>query len=277
VTKFTRIIPLKRTLYWTREYGFTQFLKFVVENRLAGKPLESFRSIIPHIRGKYGLEIGGPSGIFRINAPLPIYALAGRIDNVDYASKTIWNRSFTPNELQGLYSSHIVSDATTLHRIPDRKYDFVASSHVLEHIANPLKALFAWNRVLKERGSLILVVPDKKFTFDHRRSVTSFRHLVDDYSNNTLEDDITHLQEVLALHDLTLDPDAGNRVQFELRCKNNYVYRAMHHHVFNHTLLERALGYTGYEVLARGSCPPFHLWTIASKSRHHTDPLDSDR
>ncbi len=215
--------------------------------------------------------------MFRLNAPLPIYALAGRIDNVDYASRTIWNGCSTSDKGLHLYSSVIISDATSLHDIPDKKYDFVASSHVLEHIANPLKALFEWNRVLKEGGLLILVVPDKKISFDHLRPLTSFEHLVYDYCNNTLEDDITHLPEVLALHDLARDPDAGNRVQFELRCKNNYIYRTMHHRVFNHVLLERALRYSNFEVFARGSCPPFHLWSIASKSRRSADPPNSDK
>ena len=47
-------------------------------------------------------------------------------------------------------------------------------------MANPLCAFQEWLRVLKKRGIIFLVLPDKDGTFDHRRPVTAFRHLVRD-------------------------------------------------------------------------------------------------
>jgi SAM-dependent methyltransferase len=73
-----------------------------------------------------------------------------------------------------------LSDATAL-PIPDNSLDYLCSSHVLEHIPNPLAALFEWHRVLKPGGKLYLVVPDKRYTFDCAREITSARHILDDF------------------------------------------------------------------------------------------------
>lgn len=55
--------------------------------------------------------------------------------------------------------------------------DYIASSHLLEHLSNPLVAIDDWHRTLKPGGLLYLVVPDRRFTFDHRRERTPLPHL----------------------------------------------------------------------------------------------------
>ena len=77
---------------------------------------------------------------------------------------------------------------------------------MVEHTANPIKAIKEWMRVLKNKGSLIIVFPDKDRTFDNKRPVTSLNHLIDDYVANTEEDDLTHLPEILNLHNFYKDP-----------------------------------------------------------------------
>lgn len=52
-------------------------------------------------------------------------------------------------------------DAEILETVPDNLYDFVHSSHCLEHLNNPLIGLFHWLRVTKPGGYLILTVPDE--------------------------------------------------------------------------------------------------------------------
>lgn len=52
-------------------------------------------------------------------------------------------------------------DAQYLKRIKDSKFDFVYSSHTLEHMVNPSIALKNWWRVLKKGGYLILYIPHK--------------------------------------------------------------------------------------------------------------------
>lgn len=54
-------------------------------------------------------------------------------------------------------------DAQTLSGIEDRSYDFVYSSHCLEHLPNPYIAFFNWLRICKVGGYLIVAVPHELF------------------------------------------------------------------------------------------------------------------
>jgi SAM-dependent methyltransferase len=52
-------------------------------------------------------------------------------------------------------------DAQFLESVPDEQYDFVHSSHCLEHLADPAEGLKNWFRVVKPNGYMILTVPDE--------------------------------------------------------------------------------------------------------------------
>lgn len=51
-------------------------------------------------------------------------------------------------------------DATHMATVPDQQYDWVHSSHCLEHIKEFETALYNWWRILKLGGHLIITVPD---------------------------------------------------------------------------------------------------------------------
>lgn len=53
-------------------------------------------------------------------------------------------------------------DAHYLSGIQDNVYDFVYSSHCLEHLSDPSVALTNWWRVLKPGGTLFVMVPDER-------------------------------------------------------------------------------------------------------------------
>lgn len=59
----------------------------------------------------------------------------------------------------------VIGDAVSL-PIFDSSLDYVASSHVLEHVANPIRALVEWQRVTKSGGYVYCVVPNRRVTFD---------------------------------------------------------------------------------------------------------------
>ena len=147
--------------------------------------------------------------------------------------------------------------------IPDASYDFLLSSHSLEHIANPLRALTEWMRILKHGAYLLIIVPDKRFTFDHLRPVTAFSHILTDFEQNTGEDDISHLPEVVRLHDAKLDllsKDLGSD------WSNNLHTRRMHHHVFDRDLLRQICDYSGLETMRTDWINPYHIVMLAKKS-----------
>jgi hypothetical protein len=80
-----------------------------------------------------------------------------------------------------------------------------------------------------------------------------------DAERATGEDDLTHLDEVLTLHDLARDPGAPNRQVFEARCRENLSTRAMHHHVFVSRTVVEMCEAAGLEVLLLRAVRPFHI------------------
>ncbi len=52
-------------------------------------------------------------------------------------------------------------DAQLLATVADNSFDFVHSSHCLEHMRDPVEALQHWLRVLKPGGHLVVLVPDE--------------------------------------------------------------------------------------------------------------------
>ena len=132
------------------------------------------------------------------------------------------------------------------------------SSHNLEHIANPIKALNSWKRVLKPRGFLLLVLPDKHRTFDYRRPITSLEHMRDDYARDMGEDDMTHVEEFVALWDYKKFPIANSIAEHRERYRNNFQQRLLHHHVFDLKSATDLVRYTGWNILAAERLRPWH-------------------
>lgn len=52
-------------------------------------------------------------------------------------------------------------DAQFMHGVKDETYDFIHSSHCLEHVRDPKETLGNWIRICKPTGHLVLVVPDE--------------------------------------------------------------------------------------------------------------------
>ncbi len=73
-------------------------------------------------------------------------------------------------------------DAQFMDGVPNEHFDFVHSSHCLEHMVDVRAALKSWIRILKPGGHLIVTVPDEylyehnywpsRFNIDHKWSFT---------------------------------------------------------------------------------------------------------
>lgn len=79
--------------------------------------------------------------------------------------------------------------------IEDARFDAVIASHVIEHLANPLRALQEFHRVLRPGGRLVLIVPDRTRTFDRARQPTTLRHLLDEHARNVADVSEEHIRE----------------------------------------------------------------------------------
>ena len=106
----------------------------------------------------HGLDIGGKPD------PLDLYTeLFSRL-----ASVRTWDRED--------------GDAQVLAGVADEAYDFVHSSHCLEHLDDPREGLVNWLRVVKPGGHVVVLVPDEDlyeqgtfpstFNRDHRWTFT---------------------------------------------------------------------------------------------------------
>jgi SAM-dependent methyltransferase len=228
--------------------------------------LDCYKLALTFVEGKSGLEIGGPSAVFEPGVtPLPIYDRVGSLDNCDLARDTAWAKhadvfTFSRKKAPG---RNIFRDASDLSSIADQSYDFILSSHNLEHFANPVKALVEWKRVLRAGGALILVLPNYRRTFDHQRTPTAVDHMFQDFERNTTEEDLTHLEEVLEKHDLAIDPGVASAEEFRVRSLDNINNRCLHHHVFDEANSRELLTRCGLEVLAVETALPCHIFLLA--------------
>ncbi len=224
-----------------------------VLSKIRRERIKDFNYLKQFFIGKYGLEIGGPTWVFKTGNYIPLYKIVGRLDGCNNSNTSVWGEHLESGE-NYIYSKNkkgfqYILEATDLNLIPDSKYDFIISSHCLEHIANPFKAIGEWIRVIKKGGFILLLLPDKGSCFDHNRPITKFSHLLEDFQNNTNEKDLTHLNEILELDDWKMHLDAKTFEGFREKSLNNYINRSLHHHVFDLALLKEIFAYFKLEVI----------------------------
>ena len=209
---------------------------------------------------KMGVEIGGPSSTGYI-----LYKNSKNIDNVIFSKNTIWSESTDEyNYYPDKKGKVIVNDAVNIHLVENECYDFVFSSHSLEHIANPLKAVSEWLRITKNGGYVIIIVPEKSECFDHKRSYSKFSTLLSQYEKDVGEDDLSTLPEILANHDLSLDPPAGDFDNFKQRSLDNFNNRCLHHYVYDDELLMQICKHFKSKFIHKETCG-LNRWFIMQK------------
>ena len=207
--------------------------------------------------------------MFDDSGPLPVYSSLGMLDNCLYSDRTLWTGDvkvgrtfeFHPQKQKG---TQFICEASDLGIIKDSSYECVLASHCLEHVANPLRALEEWKRVMKGDGLLLLVLPHKDATFDWRRPITTLSHIIEDHDQGIGENDLTHVPEILALRDLEKDKPAGSPDEFRRRCLDNISNRAIHHHVFDTLSALRMVDYAAYQVLRVDPIEPFNIIILAA-------------
>lgn len=261
----------KRIMVVKKIFGIKGLL-VLIKNQLPFSPrILDYQFYSKFFKGKSGLEIGGSSKIFQPFNLLPLYPIVKALDGCNFFTQTIWGGCLEEGQ-KYYYASNktkgcqYVSEAGELKQIPEKKYDFVVSSHCLEHLANPLKALKEWIRILKPQGVILVVVPDKNGNFDHLRKVTSFEHLQQDFNQQTGEDDLSHLPEILKYHDLSLDRKVENQEVFHARSQKNFANRCLHHHVFGLPLLVKIFEELNLKVLKAENIPLEHNIIMGQKN-----------
>ena len=148
-----------------------------------------------------GLEIGA----LHEAAKLPASC---KVEYVDVISKDEAIKRFPEVDHHKLVNVSYISniDKDSLTQFKEHSFDFVICSHVIEHLANPINCIESLFRITKIGGQVVIAVPDKNYTFDRSRSLTSFEHLKEEFKNNITEVTDEHYLDFLnAVH-----PDVMN-------------------------------------------------------------------
>jgi len=153
---FKPLTPLVPNSLWR----ILRFFFPVIESKLAHSYLD----------GLNGIEIGASRG-----NGFGLDKTGGSYANVDFSSEQggKWQSAgFKPMLV------NIVANGDDL-PFNDKVFDYVLSSHVIEHFFDPIKTLKEWLRVIKKEGYLFIIVPHKERTFDKDRDLTLLGELVE--------------------------------------------------------------------------------------------------
>ena len=116
-----------------------------------------------------GLEVGA------LNEPaaLPPTATARYFDAIDESQAAAL---FPELAKEKLVKVSFIGDLDQggLRQFADDSFDFVVANHVLEHLANPVRAVRDVFRVCRHGGKVVIAVPDRDFTFDRGRDLTTW-------------------------------------------------------------------------------------------------------
>ncbi len=169
-----------------------------------------------------GIEIGA------LHEPLPV-PLGVRVRYVDRLTKPMLREHYPELASLPLVDVDIVDDGETLASVADGSLDFIIANHMLEHCENPLGAVRTHFRKIKPGGVLYYAVPDKRFTFDADRPLTTTGHFIAD---DTLGPQISragHFDEWTRLVEKMTDPAAAQKAAERLDAINY----SIHFHVWD--------------------------------------------
>jgi len=123
-----------------------------------------------------GLEIGA------LASPMLVRPAADVL-YVDYApTEVLRANQFDPSvRTDKIVEVDVVWGEVPLRKAVGRTVDFVAACHVIEHVPDIVGWLNELREVLKPGGTLGLVIPDKRFTFDALRRESTLAEAVEAY------------------------------------------------------------------------------------------------
>jgi SAM-dependent methyltransferase len=138
-----------------------------------------------------GIEIGA------LHLPLDVPRRA-KVRYVDRMPADQLRHQYPELKEYSLVDVDIIDDGEHLPSLPAESQDFIVANHMIEHCQNPIASIESWLRVLKSDGILYMAVPDKRYTFDTERDITSLEHLMRDYTEGPQWSRAMHFKEAAA-------------------------------------------------------------------------------
>jgi hypothetical protein len=156
-----------------------------------------------------------------------------------------------------LWDRYRVGDAHDL-PVEDEGLDFIFSSHVFEHLANPLGHLEIWGRKLRKGGRIVAVVPDYVGSKDYASDPSDLAEFIAEYETGDLAPTRAHYARFAKARGIA---DGGERMWRE--------GRSIHVHFYTHanmaSLLEEAMlrfGFAGFSIVHTPNHKDFHLVVV---------------
>jgi predicted SAM-dependent methyltransferase len=129
------------------------------------------------VRGKKltGIEIGALDKPLVVRDDLPIGGVIKYADHLSKEGLKVKYRSDQSVDLDSLVGVDLINSTGDFSEaLEGELVDYIVASHVVEHVPNPIRWLQMLLANLRPGGFIFLVVPDKRFTFDYQRPVTTF-------------------------------------------------------------------------------------------------------
>jgi predicted SAM-dependent methyltransferase len=168
-----------------------------------------------------GIEIGA------LWCPLKVPSYV-KVRYVDLWTASELRKQYPELGSRKLIDADIIDNGETLKKIADTSQDFVIANHFLEHCENPIETLANFERVLRLGGIIYLCLPDKRYTFDKKREVTTFLHLLSDYTKGPIYSREEHLRDwVVNVEDQRDETKIQSRIKWFLL---NQIH--IHYHVW---------------------------------------------
>ncbi|WP_417392886.1 class I SAM-dependent methyltransferase [Gimesia sp.] len=152
-----------------------------------------------------------------------------------------------------LIKPDLQSDFDSFRGVEDESMDFIIGCHVIEHTTSPISVIETAYRKLRKGGSLVLVIPDKKKTFDKNRELTTLEHLVLDHEHPDRERDYEHYIDFYTVGTAYNVPES----ELEKTIKENYDnYFAIHYHVWTYETFSKMIDY-----IQKNVCQWSEVWS----------------
>jgi SAM-dependent methyltransferase len=236
--------------------------------------LASFQQkIIALARNASALEIGGPTtdigGLYTLNwASVDIVNWSEQDNAVTRVATAGTDPAASGSAFyaDGRFLGRLrVGDGGRLEHVADGSYDVVMAYHVLEHFADPLRALATWRRVLKPGGYFVVSVPWAENTYDRDVSVSTIYDLILAHADTADSSDDPEVlrrleRRVTAYHrlvDLDMCPFCSDDLTTARRLKG------YHWHAWDLSLLQEAMACAGAVVEYLDIMDNWHQLVIA--------------
>lgn len=133
------------------------------------------------LRSKVGLEIGALINPIVTREDGTVY-YADHLDTRSLIRKYADDPNVDTSRI--VQVDYVWGDRTLRQAVPPHiQFDYIIASHVIEHVPDTIGWLFELSDVLKEGGLVSLAIPDKRYTFDYFRPLTTMAELIDAYLN----------------------------------------------------------------------------------------------